>query len=450
MVEVIPIQTPSLGDRSYVVSDGALAVVVDPQRDLDRVLAVTEERGLQVAAVAETHLHNDYVTGGLELARRFGADYLVAADARVDFLRRPVRDGDLVAFGAVRLGVRATPGHTPHHVSYVLEDDGGAVGVFTGGNLLYGATGRTDLVRPEVTEELTRLQYRSARALAAPLPDSARIYPTHGFGSFCSAGSSADRDMSTVGQERADNDVFQQSEDDFVAALLSAYDAFPAYYRRMGPLNAAGPGPADLALPPLLEADAVRHRIEAGQWVVDVRPHDEFLAAHRRGALSFGLDGSMATYVGWLVPWGDAVTLLGRDRDQLAEARRELVRIGYDEPAAALAALPDPADRAAIGTGTFGELVRRGREADLTVLDVRACSESDAGHVEGATLIPVYELPDRIGEVPPGEVWVHCATGYRATIAASLLTRAGRDAVVVVTEDWERAEAAGVRVTRPS
>jgi hydroxyacylglutathione hydrolase len=189
-ITVIPLETPTLGDRSYLVHDGQVAFAVDPQRDIDRVLAVLDERGLGLTHVLESHIHNDYVTGGFALARRTGAAYLVNAEDTVSFQRIPVRDGEVVKIGPrMRVTAVATPGHTFTHLSYVLTDAGTGerMAVFSGGSLLYGATGRPDLLGPAHTGDLVRAQHASARRLARMLPDAAEVFPTHGFGSFCSA-----------------------------------------------------------------------------------------------------------------------------------------------------------------------------------------------------------------------------------------------------------------------
>ena len=188
MAEVLPIETPGLGDRSYLVHDGSAALVIDPQRDTDRVTALAAEHGVRITHIAETHIHNDYLTGGPALAAATGAAYLVNAADPVAFDRTPVRDGDTVEVGdGLRLRVLATPGHTFTHLSYVLESAGQAAAVFTGGSLLYGTTGRPDLLGPEHTGALARAQYASAQRLAG-LPGTTPVFPTHGFGSFCSAG----------------------------------------------------------------------------------------------------------------------------------------------------------------------------------------------------------------------------------------------------------------------
>ena len=196
---VIPIDTPGLGDRTYLAHDGAVALVVDPQRDFDRVLAAADEAGVTITHVFETHIHNDYVTGGLALAEAVGAAYHVNADDPVDFERTPVRDGDVVHVGdTMRVRVVHTPGHTHTHLSFALSADDEPVAVFTGGSLLFGSTGRPDLLGPDHTDALVHAQWHSAQRLAEELPDATSVYPTHGFGSFCSA-TQSEASASTIG-----------------------------------------------------------------------------------------------------------------------------------------------------------------------------------------------------------------------------------------------------------
>ena len=203
-----------------------------------------EADGVRLTHVFETHIHNDYVTGGLALAQATGAAYYVNGQDEVAFDRTPISDGEVVAVGD-RMQVRAlsTPGHTFTHLSYALADGGEQFAVFTGGSLLYGATGRPDLLGEEHTDALVRHQHASAHKLAEELPDAAEVYPTHGFGSFCSA-TQSEATSSTIGQERDSNPVLTQSEETYVRELLDGLGAFPAYYAHMGPANAAGPGDA--------------------------------------------------------------------------------------------------------------------------------------------------------------------------------------------------------------
>ncbi len=451
---IIPIETPSLGDRSYVVHDGEVAFVVDPQRDIDRVLDVLEEHRVRLTDVLETHIHNDYVTGGLALARRTGAAYHVNAEDEVSFDRTPITDGDTVAVGGrMRLTAVSTPGHTFTHLSYALTDEHASagsdrtVGVFSGGSLLYGATGRPDLLGEEHADALARHQHTSAHKLVDLLPDAAEVFPTHGFGSFCAA-TQSDATESTIGQEKQSNPVLTQDEETYVRELLDGLGAFPAYYAHMSPANAAGPSEPDLAPPSAADPRELRQRIEAGEWVVDLRNRTAFAAGHAPGTLNFGLDGAFATYLGWLITWGTPVTLLGDTPEDVAEAQRELVRIGIDRPAAQATGGPeDWSDQplASFPTGTFADLEQVRRHRPVTVLDVRRADEYDKTQIKGAVNIPIHELPHRVDEVPEGELWVHCASGYRASVAASVLDAAGRS-LVAIDDSFENAEKVGLHL----
>lgn len=450
MPEIVTVETPGLGDRSYVVHDGEVAVVVDPQRDIDRIEDIVEALGVRITHVAETHLHNDYVTGGLALARRAGASYLVAAADEVAFERVPVADGDEWSTGGLTLRALHTPGHTPNHMAYVVADEDGPVAVFTGGSMLFGAVGRTDLISEDRTEELTRAQYRSVRRLAEELPDEVTVHPTHGFGSFCSA-TKTSGDASSVGRERGQNlALTTDDEDRFVDQLLAGLGAYPRYYVHMGRLNAAGPEAPDLSPPETVDAGVLRQRIAAGEWVVDLRQRQAFARLHAAGTISMELGDPFATYFGWTLPWQAPVTLIGDSPEQVTEARRQLVRIGVDQLAGA--AVGDVESLAAGATSsyrvaTFADLADAYREGDVTVLDVRRPDEWDQGHVAGAIHIPFWELADRVDELPDTELWVHCAGGFRAAIGASIVDRAGRS-VVVVDDGWDQAGPSGLPIER--
>ncbi len=453
-ISVIALETPTLGDRSYLVHDGEVAFVVDPQRDIDRVLALLDEQGLRLTHVFESHIHNDYVTGGFALARRTGAAYLVNAEDEVSFERTPVRDGEVLQIGPrMRVTVVATPGHTFTHLSYVLTDapTGERMAVFSGGSLLYGATGRPDLLGPRHTADLVRAQHASARKLAGMLPDAAEVFPTHGFGSFCSA-TQSEAANSTIGQEKAANPVLTQDEETYVRELLAGLNAYPAYYAHMAPANSAGPSEPDLSLPSKADPAELRRRLDAGEWVVDLRNRTVFAAGHVPGSLNFGLDGSFATYLGWLIEWGTPLTLLGETAGDVGQAQRELVRIGIERPAAAATGKPRDWvagtgwELASFATATFADLAQVQHHRTVSVLDVRRTDEFAASRIQGAVNIPLHELPKRLDEIPAGEVWVHCAAGYRASIAASFLAAAGRQ-FVAIDDAFDNAQQAGLPVT---
>ena len=450
MIEIVTVRTPSLGDRSYLATDGVVALVVDPQRDIDRVLALAASRGITVTHVFETHLHNDYLTGGLALARATGAAYHVNAADAVAFGRVGIGDRDVVAVGAtMRVRVIATPGHTFTHLAYALEDTatGQAVAVFTGGSLLHGSTGRPDRLGAEHSGALAAAQHASARRLAAMLPAAAAVHPTHGFGSFCaSAGSGAGE--STIGEERRLNPALTLDEDQYVAGLLAGLDDYPAYYARMAPANAAGPDAPGLTPPAAAGAARITRRIAAGEWVVDLRARRAFAAGHVPGSLSFEHGDSFVSNLGWLLPPGTPLTLIGDNPGQVADAQRDLARIGIDRVAGAATGSPRDWGRRRLRSypvSDFAGLAAAWRHQPVAVLDVRRRLEWSDSHIEGALHIPLHCLPGRLPDLPPGPIWVHCQAGYRASVAASILHAAGR-AVTAIDDDYHRAAHAGLPI----
>ncbi len=446
-MDVSIIETSGLGDRSYLVSDGDTGVVIDPQRDIDRVLDLAAKHRVRITHVLETHIHNDYVTGGLELARTTGAAYVVPAGDDVDYERHAVSDGDIVDAGALHFQVIHTPGHTHHHVSYAVSDADGTVrGVFTGGSMLHGTTGRTDLVNSADTETLSHAQFHSVRRLAKELPDDTQVYPTHGFGSFC-ASTPASGDSSTIAEQRDTNPALTQDEQTYVEELIGGLSDYPTYYAHMGVINSQGPTPVDLSLPQPVDGKELRRRIEAGEWVIDLRSRTAFAAGHLAGTLGFELSGSFVAYLGWLYTWGAPLTLIGEDREQILEARRELARIGVDNLTGSAAGdvhtLADNAPLRSYRVADFADLAKRIDGWELTVLDVRRTDEYEQDHIPGAMNIPLHDLPGRIDDVPAGEVWVHCASGYRSSIAASMIDQPERT-VVLIDDKYDNAGKLGL------
>lgn len=452
MLDVSVIETSGLGDRSYLVSDGEVAVAIDPQRDIDRVLRLA--RDLRITYVLETHIHNDYVTGGLALAEAAGAQYVVPAGEEVDFPHQPLSDGDRIDTGGLHLEALSTPGHTHHHLSYVLRDDAGqTVGVFTGGSMLFGSAGRTDLAGEEHAAELSRLQYHSLRRLADELPETTAVYPTHGFGSFCSA-TPTDSDESTIGEQRDTNPALTQDEQDYVDELLANLSAYPAYYTHMGVINRAGPKAPDLSPVERVHPGELRARIDAGEWVVDLRSRTAFAAGHLAGTYGFELSGSFVNYLGWLYKWGAPLTLIGEDAEQVADAQRQLSRIGVDRLTGSatgdIRALALESGLRSYRIAHFEDLVDALGDGRVLVLDVRQADEFDNGHVRDAINVALHQLPQRIDDLSRDrQLWVHCASGYRASIAAALLDREHRD-VVLIDDDYSNAEKFGITIPATS
>jgi hydroxyacylglutathione hydrolase len=446
-MDVVVIETPQLGDRSYLVHDGAVALVIDPQRDIDRVEAAAREAGVRITHVAETHLHNDYITGGFALAQAHGASYLVHAAEPVEFERQPISDGQTVRVGSLTVKAVATPGHTHTHLSFIV-DDGAQQAVFSGGSLLYGSVGRTDLVAAADTVGLTHDQYTSVRRLVEEAAVDAALFPTHGFGSFCSSGPASGAGFSTLAEQlTANHALTDPDEEHFVRELIANLTAYPSYYAHMAVANARGPGPAELAVPASLDAAELARRLRDGEWVVDLRQRVAYAKQHLHGSVSFEYGNSFSTYLGWLLPRQEPLTLVG-SRGDVENAVRDLSRIGIDGPDAAVGTDPHAlAPQSVLDSypRVGWEGVLAGRAAADTVLDVRRADEYTRSRVAGAVNIPLHELLPRLPDVPDGRLWVHCASGYRAGIASSLLHRAGRD-VVHIDARFRDAGPAGIRL----
>lgn len=425
--------TPGLGDNSYlIVSDGE-AAIVDPQRDVGRVLAAAEARRARIRLVLETHVHNDYVSGALELRAATGAEIAGSVTAGYGFAYSALREGDELELGGVRLRAIETPGHTPEHLSFLLSEGETPRAVFTGGSLMVGSAGRTDLLGPEMTDRLTRAQYGSLRRLAA-LPDDAQVLPTHGAGSFCASGTPQEERTSTIARERAENPALAGLDlESFVEQQLSALGAFPAYYPHMAPINRAGPKVyGGVPEPPALRAESFAAGVGTAH-VVDARDSREFAASHIPGSLNVQLQDSFASYVGWLIPFNTPILLVlpEPESDAAAEAAVSLFRIGFERVAGYLDGGIDAWRSAgrevrSYPVASVDDLMETMRDGPISVLDVRQQTEWDTGHLEGSLNIFVGDLPGRFGELPRDrETWTVCASGNRSGIAASLLDRAG-------------------------
>lgn len=425
-IEVV--RTPGLGDSSYLVAYEGVGLLVDPQRDVDRFLHRLSDLDVELRWVLETHLHNDYVSGGVVAARRTGAELVVPAAAAPAYRHTPAFH--LEEIGDRRLTIRPihTPGHTPEHTSYLVLIEGTPVALFSGGSLLVGSAGRPDLLGKERAESLARLQYRSVRRLAE-LPDGVRLYPTHGEGSFCTAGA-AGVHTSTIGEEKRTNPVLAYPDEDaFVQGQLAGLQPYPAYYRHMGPANLVGGRPMPPLEVPTLDPETVAGMVRTAA-IVDVRDRHRFAAGHIPGSLGIELRDDFGIWVGWLIDIDRPIVLVADPSQDLAEAVTQLARIGYDRVEGVLYGLGGW-ENAGFGlaryrTATlteFAEAAARGEP----ILDVRSPAEYDEGHLQDAVhrYLPDLETADLSVFGEGDRVWVACATGYRATIAAGILERRG-------------------------
>ncbi|HLL79041.1 MAG TPA: MBL fold metallo-hydrolase [Ktedonobacteraceae bacterium] len=440
-----------LGHQSYFVTDGksGVAAVVDPRRDVEIYLQAAHRTSARITHILETHIHNDYVTGARELAAKTGAAIVGSAEAQLAYDYTAVRDGDRMRLGELRFQVMATPGHTPEHVSYVTYEAGSATpnAVFSGGSMLVGGAGRTDLLGAGMTLTLTRQQYHSLRRLLDTLPGSVLVYPTHGAGSFCVASAVSSSRSTTIGQERLVSPAARaRDEADFVQQQMAGYTAYPRYYQYMHDINQSGPRvlgtlPGLPALPPRL----VQERMRAGLPLVDGRRRDAFAREHIPGSINIELDDSFGTYVGWMLPFNTPLMLLIEDEQGRREAVVQLMRIGYEQAQGYVeggisgwkaAALPvESFERIDIDT-----LHRRWKQSSaFTIVDVRRDDEWSEGHIPGSLHVHVGDLPQRLDEVPRGvPLAVICRSGHRAEIAASMLAATGREVIAVQggVPDW--------------
>ena len=432
-----------LGHASYLVGDAGegLAAVVDPRRDVDAYLEMAEDEGLRIVEILETHVHNDYVSGAEELRQRTGATVRAGAAAGLTRPHEPVADGDELRIGSLRFRVLGTPGHTPDHVSFAVADvsrsDDDWV-LFAGGALLVGTAARPDLLGgPEEAARAAAVEFATLRDRIAPLPDWVELYPTHGAGSLCGSGIGGKR-WSTIGYERRHNPALRQPDADaFRRFILTDQPTVPAYWRRMRALNQAGADPlAGLAEPRPMTVEDVEHAAGHDAVVIDTRLAAAFGAGHVPGSFGIGLDDTFGTWVGSVVPADRELILVLAEDGDLGAALAQLRRAGYDHVAGYLrggfeAWRASGNDIARLDTRSAEDLAADIASGAVRVLDVREASEWRDGHIAGALHIPGGSLPRRLDEVPDDRpLAVVCAGGYRSTVAASLLQRAGRDHVI--------------------
>lgn len=438
-MDIATIRTPGLGDATHVFTHEGVSVLVDPQRDVDRFLEAVDEHGGSLALVLETHLHNDYVSGGPEAARRTGADLVLPAAAAPAYRSRPAFHMEDIDVGPFAVRPIHTPGHTPEHTSYLVLIDGEPYAVFSGGSLLVGAAGRPDLLGAERADTLARLQYLSVNRLA-DLPGSTLLLPTHGEGSFCTASLAGGQVTSTIGGEKATSPVLAfEDEEAFVAAQLDALQPYPTYYQHMGPANLYGyeERPPE-AIPELTPAEV---RELAGAALVDIRDRTRFAEGHIPGSVGLEMGDRVGVWAGWLLPFDASIVLIADRGQDVAEAAAQFVRIGIDDVRGVVFGVDEWAasggELSSHRVVTLEEMVRAWEEGEVQqVLDVRAPNEWEAGSIPGA--LHRY-LPDLRESIPGAlstdiPVWVVCATGFRATAAVRWLEEKGHTPIVLVGE----------------
>jgi hydroxyacylglutathione hydrolase len=424
-----------LAQASFVVACPRTreAAVIDPRRDIGVYVEAAARHGLRLVYAIETHVHADFVSGTRELAA-LGCRPIGGPGSDLQFDWHEARDGETIAMGDVTFRVLHTPGHTPEHISILVEQPGAPVRVFTGDTLFVGAVGRPDLLGEALTRRLAGELYESLFNRLLKLDDAIEVHPGHGAGSLCGAGIGGDP-HSTIGQERRFNPMLRHaSRDEFVAAVLGDLPETPSYFPRMKRVNRDGPavlgladgGPPVKRLSPAQTVAAARD----GGWILDLRPSEQFSAGHPKGAVNIAHGSKVGYWAGWILPGDARIVLLGSS-DHVADAQVQLLRVGLDRIEGCLdggfaawrdAGLPVEAIPTIDARELQSRLQRRER---FTLLDVRTRKEFEAGHIDGAVNLPVGDLPR--AEPPPsdGPVLTMCEAGFRSGLAASLLQRRG-------------------------
>lgn len=428
-----------LSQASYLIGDETTgrAVVVDPRRDIDEYVRDATADGLTIELVIETHFHADFLSGHLELAAATGAEIGYSSVAETEFVSRKLAHGERISLGEVQLEIRHTPGHTPESISIVVwehADDIEPYGVLTGDALFIGDVGRPDLLASlgYTRDQLANQLYDSLHGQLLTLPDSTRVYPAHGAGSACGKNLSTET-WSTIGDQRVNNyALVAPDRETFVDLVTEGQPPAPSYFVYDAVLNRKERPLLDENAPlAALDLDAVTALVESGAFLLDGRSPEEFAHGHLAGAVNVGLAGRYAEFAGSVVP-SDVDIVLVADPGFETEARNRLGRIGFDrvvghlaDPLAVMAAHPERMSRAS--RLTVAEFERRRHEIDgIQLVDIRNPGEVAIGTIEGAQPVPVGQLPGRLEELDPEvPTVVFCAGGYRSSVAASVLRRAG-------------------------
>jgi hydroxyacylglutathione hydrolase len=453
-----------LAHASYLIGneESHIAAVVDPQRDVDEYLQDAEQMGLQIRHVFLTHFHADFIAGHLELRNRMGAQIYLGARAQAEYAFMPLKEGDVLEFGSVRLGILETPGHTPEGISILVYDLSKDVrqpqAVLTGDTLFIGDVGRPDLLASIgiSATELAEMLYDSLHHKLLALPDDTLVYPAHGAGSMCGKHLSSET-VSTIGVQRRYNYALQpMSKEAFIELVTADQPDAPAYFGYDAMLNRRERPTLDEALDrgltPLVLDEVLRLQ-NTGAQVLDVRDPADFEGAHLVDSLNIGLGGKFATWAGTLLDRARPIVIIAEPGREY-EAAMRLGRIGFDHVAGylkggmqPLAMRPDLVRRTERMTAaTLAELFASAEPP--SILDVRTAREWQEQHIGGSLNIPLNHLEERLHEVPRDRpLVVHCQTGYRSSIAVSLLRRHGVHAVADLVGGiaaWEKT------VNRPS
>lgn len=454
----------SLGHASYMIGseETGEALVVDIRRDVSPYLEVARSQGLNIGYALDTHQHNDYVTGICELADRIPVQCLAGKEASLGYEVRPLADGERVTMGEIEFRILHTPGHTPEHISVLVTDRSRGedpVLLLSGGALLVGDVARPDLLGgPDDAERQAEILCRMLQEKILTLPDFVEVYPTHVSGSLC-GGNIGSRLLTTIGYERRMNPLLAEMEkkDRFVKQCLNLehLPGIPPYWPRMRKMNTDGPPVlGTLSEPPALSPGRFEQTHREGAVILDCRQAEAF-SAHIPGALNAGLGSSFSTWAGTVLPADSSVLLVLDSPDDLWEAVWQLLRVGYPLPAGWLAGgmfawrtAGKPLQM--MPQASVWDLQHRLQQAgDMEVLDVRQPGEWAAGHIPQARFLTGSELPRRLDEINrERQVAIICGSGYRSSVAASLLQHHGFTNIVNILGGMSAWKAAGLPIAK--
>ena len=449
---------------SYFIGDpiSGTALIIDPKRDVDDYLALAEKHRLKITHSFETHIHADFVSGSRELAHRTGAAACasIEGDAKYGFPIQPLRDGTVIDVGNIRLKAIHTPGHTPEHMSFLAStrsEPKKSWALFTGDFLFAGSVGRPDLMGVENTDALAHKLYDSLQNSYKDLPDSLPIFPAHGPGSPCGAGILQRDGVATLGIERESNPAMQFSDPEaFIKDLLRTQPPIPYYWPSMKVVNAKGPEILGALTAPQALGPKEFKNLIAGEGIqlLDTRNMLGFGGGHIAGALNIGHSPSVSMWGGWLLDPKRPIAMVTPAQGPPLEVVRWLVRVGLEKFAGILnggmdAWTKEAGDFTTVKQMSVHDLNKQTNNTNLQILDVRQPTEWDQGHLPNARYMFLPEIEKRMGELEKSKpVVVYCGTGYRASIASSLLKRGGFD-VSSVPGSFEGWLAAGYDVVVP-
>jgi hydroxyacylglutathione hydrolase len=447
-----------LAHASYMLASEGEAVVVDPQRDVEIYLTAAEANQVSIRHIFETHLHADFVSGHRELASRTGARIYIGAQAEATFPHVPVKDGFQLQVGQIRITALETPGHTPESMCFVIADEEKSRApwaVLTGDTLFLGDVGRPDLSKRFTAAQLAGMLYDSLHHKVLKVSDDVLVYPAHGAGSLCGRNMRAER-VSTIGTERLTNYALQiKSREEFVRQLTSNLPARPEYFQQDAEINRTGASAlSDLpALSPIEPAE-LKALLAEGGIALDVRPGEQFAAAHVPGSVNIALSGQFASWAGAVLGLAAHPVLIAESLEAVSEARMRLARIGLEDARGYLKGGIEAWSKAGFALATLPQITIESLNdrlpgSALQVLDVRREPEWEAGHIAGATWWPLDNFkvapPEIDRDVP---VAVHCKGGYRSMIACSLLQRAGFKNVFNLVGGFDAWQQAKLPVTK--